>query len=128
MTYRNTRPTSPKGRVFTAAETEGPKEAYAVGHELGLPDSKVKRWLLQWGLPNPTVAASSSARIRVRVRKQDEWTPEVGDRVSYKSDPDEELGTVKQAGSEQSLVRWDAGYEQAESNTGLRKHRTKQNG
>lgn len=53
-------------------------------------------------------------RKRRRVRL--EWKPRAGNRVYIATDPRQEPGTVKASGDEQSIVKWDAGYEQAELN------------
>ena len=56
-------------------------------------------------------------RKRKRVRLA--WKPRAGNRVYLISDPHQDLGTVKAAGDEQSIVKWDVGFEQAEINTSL---------
>jgi hypothetical protein len=47
--YKNKRPESPKGRVFSAFNVDGRDAAVKLGQELGLPASKLKRWLdIEW--------------------------------------------------------------------------------
>lgn len=133
MVYSNTRPDSPKGRVYSAFQSGGDRAAEKKGEALGLPESKVRRWLTQWaddgpapaspparvapkggakgpgkGLPPPD-DARALARHRDESRKRNlaaQW--ERGDRVCMTFNT-RMRGTITEAGPQQSVVKWEGG-------------------
>lgn len=59
--YRNTRPDSPKGKVFIAFDTKGEAAARKLGEKLELPAHKVESWLKDDGAGFQAKAAASAS-------------------------------------------------------------------
>ena len=105
MSYKNTRPESPKGRVFSKLMHEGEQAAIAFGTELNLPMSKLKRWMIEFGAQSAgtaTVPTKPNGKILVTTK---------GKRVCLSYDT-ERKGTVVKEGDEVSEVKWDDGWPQ----------------
>lgn len=80
--FRNTRPDSPKGKVFTAFEAKGEKAARAKAKALEIPDARVNRWLKDEG------AGFQNANDQMKARKEKgtekETTKASGKRLTSK--------------------------------------------
>jgi hypothetical protein len=119
MTYKNTRPESPKGQTFIAFEVGGVSGARKKGNELHIPESKVERWLNEWS--GSAVPTRTRADNEIEVVKDDGVTLRNGARVCYVKDDPNFQGTLIAVGPEQCEVRWDNGVRQAEITSWLRR-------
>lgn len=124
MVYKNTRPDSPKGQCYQVFYHDGGEAAMMkFGKSLGLPESKLKRWLIEFGPgedpggsgerfgipPAPQPKRSKGNGSIPRVARKGNYK---GKRVRLVYKPTRK-GTITEAGPEQSLVKWDDGWPQA---------------
>jgi hypothetical protein len=124
MTYRNTRPESPKGQVYVAFEVSGVSGARKKGNELHIPESKVERWLGEWS--ESAVLTRTRADNVVEIAKDDGVSLRNGARVHYVGEDPNFQGTIIAHGTTQCEVRWDTGVKQAEITASLRRVTKKQ--
>ena len=87
------KPDSKRGRVRARFEDKGEKEAIALGKSLGIPDSRVRRWIKKWA----PKTYEPSVPLVVRPPKKG--------LVHFVDRPDC-FGRVTKKGSKQSEVAW----------------------
>lgn len=107
LAYRNTKPDSPKGQVYTRYAGQGQEAALAHGHTLGIDDKRMLRWFGQWGDPSKVIEPSRQPRVKNKL----EGKPRVCRLGDTKC-----RGTVTIEGEQQSEVLWDSGLRQFENN------------
>lgn len=121
MRYQNKRPESPKGRVFTAFAREGIQAALDLAEELDISKANVDRWInKEWADEPRTGRKDGQPYLKrvARIRKGEAYVPAQNDRVVLSYDDDNSFGpgTVKAAGPEASVIRFDDRVERNISN------------
>src|SRR3954465_13076913 len=104
MAYKNNRPDSNRGRVYTALTTQGKDAAIALARELGVADRALKFWFEKVFKHEEKAVIPTKKHLATK-----------GRRVYHIGWPDMP-GTVTNEGKQQSVVRWDSGFEYVANN------------